>query len=81
MIKRAVGKELYYDKNGMQITAGCMVKYSDGRICKVYATTDNKLGIDATNPKWIESGRAYECEYGIYPFTIEETDTIEVIKE
>lgn len=26
------------------------------------------LGTDATNPIWIEKGRAVPCEYGIYPF-------------
>lgn len=79
MIKREVGKDLYFDKNGVQITAGSKIKYPNGTVCVVYATVDNKLGTDATNPRWIESGRAYECEYGIYPLTPSETDEVEVV--
>lgn len=81
MIKREVGKYLYYDKNGEQITAGCKIRYQDGSTRTVYATTDGELGTDATNPKWIASGRAFECEYGIYPLTLEDTYRVEVIKQ
>lgn len=61
----------YYDINNEIINEGDYVKFSgeDG-LNKVYMTEDNELGIDATNPKWIETGRACECEFGIYPFTI-----------
>lgn len=70
---------VYFDKNGTQIMAGCNIKYKDGRICKVYLTSDGYLGTDATNPKWIESGRAIECEFGIYPLTSAESDEVEVV--
>lgn len=80
MIKRIVGRNIYYDKNGVEITAGSLIKYSDGTVRKVYLTDKDELGTDATNPKWIESGRAVPCEYGIYPLTLSETDEVEVIK-
>lgn len=81
MIKIENGKRRYFDKNGVEITEGCTIKYPDGTIEKVYLTTKNELGTDATNPKWIESGRAIPCEYGIYPLEYDETDEVEVIKE
>lgn len=76
------GKYRYFDKNGEEIFDGDSVKYdgegSRTRIRKVYTTEDGELGIDATNPAWIESGRAVECEYGIYPF--EQSDMAMVVK-
>lgn len=80
MIKRIVGRNLYYDKNGVEITAGSFIRYSDGTVRKVYLTDKDELGTDATNPKWIESGKAVPCEYGIYPLTLSETDEVEVVK-
>ena len=80
MIKRIVGKNIYYDKNGVEITDGSCIKYNDGTIRTVYLTNENELGTDATNPKWIESGRAAPCEYGIYPLTLEETMEVEVVE-
>ena len=79
MIKREVGRYLYYDKNGSQITAGCQIKYPSGEVKTVYLTSENKLGTDATNPEWIRSGRAVPCEYGIYPLALSETDEVEVV--
>lgn len=70
---------IYFDKNGAQITDGCHIKYKDGRVRKVYLTSDGYLGTDATNPKWIENGRAIECEFGIYPLTSDESDEVEVV--
>ena len=57
----------YYDVTGKEIHEGDTVLL-DGCEKKVYLTEDNELGTDATNPIWIEKGRAVECEYGIYPF-------------
>ena len=79
MIKRENGNVLYFDKNGEPIVAGSSIRYSDGRICKVYLTSDGLLGIDATNPDWIKQGRANECEFGIYPLSNSETEEVEVI--
>lgn len=70
----------YYDKNGVEITDGCTIKYPDGKEKKVYLTEDGELGTDATNPKWIECGRAIACEYGIYPLENAETEEVEVVK-
>lgn len=84
MIKVENGKKMYFDKNGVEITEGCNVKYCHGdkgleRIEKVYLTKDGELGTDATNTRWIESGKAVPCEYGIYPFCADETEEIEVV--
>lgn len=58
----------YYDMNGEELRDGDVV-LMDGREWSVMLTDDGHLGVDSTNPKWIESGRAAEGEYGIYPFT------------
>lgn len=58
----------YYDMNGAEIHDGDTVAMN-GRNWKVFATEEGYLGVDSTNPKWIESGRAAEGEYGIYPFS------------
>jgi len=80
MIKYENGKPRYFDKNGKEITNGCKIKYEDGSIKKVYLTDQDNLGTDATNPKWIEIGRAYECAYGIYPLEENETNEVEVVE-
>ena len=70
----------YLNKNGKEITEGCKVKFSDGRVEKIYLADTGELGTDATNPAWIESGRAIPCQYGIYPLTNEETRMINQIE-
>jgi hypothetical protein len=80
MIKEVNGKYRYFDKNGVEITDGCKIRYPDGRIEKVYLTTDGELGTDATNPKWIEWGKAVPCEYGIYPLNTSDTEEVEVVE-
>lgn len=80
MIKTVNNELKYFDKNGKEITEGCKIKFESGRIEKVYLTTEGELGTDATNPKWIEIGRAVECEYGIYPLTRQETEEVEVVE-
>ena len=80
MIKTVNNELKYFDKNGKEITEGCKIKFGSGRIEKVYLTTEGELGTDATNPKWIEIGRAVECEYGIYPLTRQETEEVEVVE-
>lgn len=85
MIKYENGKLRYFDKNGKEITEGCKIKYKDRirarNIYTVYLTENDELGTDATNPVWIENGRAVPCEYGIYPLTEEETEDVEVVEE
>lgn len=81
MIKYENDKPRYFDKNGKEITDNCIIRYPNGREMMVYRTTGDELGIDATNPKWIESGRATPCEYGIYTFSREETEMVEVVTE
>lgn len=85
MIKYEGNKARYFDKNGVEITEGCKVRYENGvrsrTVYTVYRTENDELGTDATNPIWIENGRAVPCEYGIYPFCNDETNDIEVVAE
>ena len=81
MIKYENGKLKYFDKNGKEITEGCKIRYENGKIYEVYLTDEDTLGTDATNPYWIETGRAVPCEYGIYPLTEEELEEVEVVEE
>lgn len=79
MIKYENGSIRYFDRKGNEITEGCKIKYPDGSIKEVYLTDEDRLGTDATNPVWIERGRAVPCEFGIYPLESVETDAVEVI--
>lgn len=85
MIKYENGKSRYFDKNGKEITEGCKIKYADGvrnrSVYTVYLTENDELGTDATNPSWVESGRAVPCEYGVYPLCEDETNEVEVVEE
>ncbi len=85
MIKYEGEKARYFDKNGVEIVEGCKVRYSNGVRSRtdyiVYRTENDELGTDATNPLWIERGRAVPCEFGIYPFCEDETEEIEVVAE
>ena len=80
MIKIENGKRAYFDKHGNEIVAGSKIMWPNGRIEKVYLTQSNELGTDATNPQWIESGKAVPCEYGIYPLSKEDTEEIEIVE-
>ena len=73
------GKLHYYDKFGEEILHGMAIRFDDGTEELVYRTADGELGIDATNKKLIEIGKAAPCEYGIYPFTVDELQEIEVL--
>lgn len=79
MIKNINGELCYYDRNGNEITEGCMIRYPDGRTEIVYLTENGYLGTDATNRSWIERGLAVPCEYGIYVLEEEELEKVEVI--
>ena len=79
MITYENGKYRYFDRNGNEITENCQIQYPDGSIETVYLTENNELGIDATSKSWIESGKAYPCEYGIYCLSIIETNEVEVV--
>lgn len=85
MIKVENGKRRYFDKHGVEITEGCKIRYENGvrnrNVYTVYLTEKGELGTDATNPSWIESGRAVPCEYGIYPLEHHETNEVEVVTE
>lgn len=85
MIKIENGQRKYFDRNGKEIVEGCWIKYPHAdksleRIEKVYLTVEGELGTDATNPEWIDSGRAVPCEYGVYPLTTEETEIVEIVE-
>lgn len=70
----------YFDKNGTPILEGYKIKYPSGRIMEVYLADTGELGTDATNPIWLEDGRAVPCEWGIYPLEYDETEEVEVVK-
>ena len=72
------GTYRYFDKNGIELKDGDTVMYDNGHKEKLYLTTNGRLGTDATNPSWIESGRALPCEYGIYP--LEYSEMKEIVK-
>lgn len=69
----------YFDKNGVEITEGCKIRYEDGTVRTVYLTDNDELGIDATNPIWVQTGRAEPCEYGIYPLNDADEAEVEVV--
>ena len=69
----------YYDKEGAELHEGDFVEYPDGKLKMLYLTDKGELGIDATNPVWLENGKAVPCEYGIYPLNM--TDLKEVVKK
>lgn len=72
-------KYVYFDKNGVMLQDRDIIVYADGREEKLYETTDGRLGTDATDRHWIETGRAVPCEYGIYP--LEYAELAEVAKK
>lgn len=76
----------YYDRNGVEITEGCTIRFPHADKClerkyEVYRTDKGLLGTDATNPAWIASGKAAPCEFGIYPLSREDTELCEVVEE
>lgn len=84
MIKYENGALRYFDRNGVEITDGCEIRFPHAdkslTVTKtVYLTEEGHLGTDATNPAWVASGRAVPCEYGVYPLTKEDTDLCEVV--
>lgn len=78
MIKWIDGTPKYYDKNGTEITERCEIRMYD-RTWTVYRCESGELGVDSTNPVWIEKGWAAPCEYGLYPLEEQETEIAEVI--
>lgn len=69
----------YFDKNGNELHDGDTIMWADGRTEELYATTDGRLGTDATNPRWLASGRAVEYQYGVYPLTWPDVREIEKV--
>lgn len=70
----------YYDMLGNVIKAGDTIKFSSGKIQKVYLLEDEeRLGTDATNPVWIANGRASACEYGCYPLNHDDLAECELV--
>lgn len=73
------GARRYFDKHGNEIVKDSIIRYFNGYEMVVYETDTGELGVDATNPKWIKTGRAEPCEFGIYPLTNEATSLVEVV--
>ena len=72
------GVYTYLDREGNELHDGDTIMWADGRAEKLYATEEGRLGTDATNPSWLASGRAVECQYGVYPLTW--SDVQEIVK-
>lgn len=73
----------YHDRNGVELNAGDCIRFSEsGEPKMLYEWEDEYgdkgLGTDATNPKWIESGRAVPCEFGVYNLSYEDMKCCEV---
>lgn len=79
MIKIIDGKKHYYDKDGIEITVGSKIKYPSGHIKEVYLANTGDLGVDVTDPEWIESGRAEPLEWGVLPLMVRDTYEVEVV--
>lgn len=83
---KELNTERYFDKNGDEILEGDYIKISAyAKPQRVYVYDDGcggfGLGTDATNPAWIEKGRAVPCEYGVYPLTWEDLEECELVNE
>lgn len=72
------GQFRYFDNNGTELSDGDTVSIGGGKAQKLYLTDQGELGTDATNPTWIEKGRACECEYSIYP--LDDRDMKDIVK-
>lgn len=70
------GEFVYFDKEGNELHDGDYIKWNDGKIQQVCLTDSGELGVDATNPLWIETGRAVPFEYGAYPLEPQEMEMI-----
>lgn len=69
----------YFDKNGEEITQGLIVEDETGQKKVIYSTIHGELGTDATNPDWIKMGLACSGMFGIYPLTIDDTESIVIV--
>lgn len=76
---------LYKDKNGEEIKAGMMLRFSDGSIEKVYETTnlngDADLGINASNEAYMKAHGIPEEYREYYSLDNFSRDEIEIIHE
>ena len=75
------GELVYVDKNGDRSHEGDKLKFESGSVKEVYLTDEGYLGTDATNPVWIESGRAVPCEFGIYPLEEDDLRGAELVRD
>lgn len=80
LIDMSVEPYRYYDKNGNEVHDGDTIMLF-GRAEKVALLDDEiRLGTDATNRSWIESGRAFPFEYGAYPLNLDDMAQAELVK-
>lgn len=73
------GKLRYFDKNGTEILHGMKIRWNDGDVDVAYRADNDELGIDATNPVLVQRGKMRPCEMGIYPFSVEDLQELEVL--
>lgn len=81
VIEDKEGKLHYFDNNGCELHDGDFVSIAGHKPKKLYLTDDGQLGTDATNPVWIENGRAVECEFGIYALNYYDMKDIVLVPE
>lgn len=75
------GKFVYYDIEGNELHDGDYIQWDDGKIEQIRLTDSEELGVDATNPLWIRTGRAVPFEYGAYPLDTRDMTRIVKVKK
>ena len=75
------GRYNYFDCNGQEITKGMYMLDGMGHYRLIYETDNDGLGTDSAKPSWLKSGKAYSCEYQLYPLTEYDTNEYTFYKE
>ena len=75
------GTYQYYDMHGNELHEGDVIRFNEeGPEKELYRTVNGYLGTDATNPVWIENGRAVPCEFGIYTLEQHEMQYVGLVR-
>lgn len=56
-------------------------KANSEKVYEWYSDGQYGLGFDSTYPTWIECGKAYPCQYGIYPISDDDLQDIVVVSK
>lgn len=74
-----IKRYVYYDKEKNELHEGDTVIFDCGKKEKLYRAYNGKIGIDATDKKLIEDGKAVPCQDGIKLLT--KSDTFKILLE